>query len=180
MDPKAIGYSSSYLSNNTENHKKGGERKCAKSKKNAINLKKIKPINIQKIWFVGIPFFWRGIGEEPSRTYQSSRQPRTCWLRMLMRASRMSFVWSEFRAAQAGAGCISSPSSSPPSKMFMCRKKITKMCGSIARQGMWDNGVLTGTSWVCSRTWADYAPRFCSSHCQPSRISSPDSRLYAA
>ena len=43
----------------------------------------------------------------------------------------MSFVWSEFRAAQASVGCISSPSSSPPSKRFVCRKMIAKMCGSI-------------------------------------------------
>ena len=30
----------------------------------------------------------------------------------------------------------SSPSLSPASKRFVCRKKIAKMCGSIARQGM--------------------------------------------
>ena len=41
MNPKAIGYSSSYLSNNTENHKKG-ERKCAKFKKKCNKPKKDK------------------------------------------------------------------------------------------------------------------------------------------
>ena len=47
----------------------------------------------------------------------------------------MSLIWSGFCVAQEGAGCISSPSSSPPSKMFMCRKKIAKMWVQLQGKG---------------------------------------------
>ena len=111
------------------------KKKCNKTKKDKTD-KYTKNMVRGDRQMVHPVFFDEGFGDEASRTHQRSRQPRTCWLQMLMRARRMSFVWSEFRVAQASAGCISSPSSSPPSKMFVCRKRIAKMCGSIERQGM--------------------------------------------